>query len=76
MPIMRCQKDGKSGYKFGPSGTCFTGPGAKEKARKQGAAIKISQQSRSSQIMLEIGVALAQRETTTIQTLYRPTQIK
>lgn len=46
MPLMRCQKNGKKGWKFGQGGSCFIGPGAREKARKQGVAIKISQQKR------------------------------
>ena len=40
---MSCQKDGKSGFKAGPTGFCFTGSGAEGKAKKQLAAIKISQ---------------------------------
>ena len=44
MPLQKCTKDGKSGWKYGDSGTCYTGNGAREKARKQGVAIKISQQ--------------------------------
>ena len=42
MPLMRCTKDGESGWKFGESGHCYTGEGAKEKAAKQGQAIEIS----------------------------------
>ena len=40
MPIMRCTKNGKSGYKYGASGHCYTGAGARAKAAKQGKAIK------------------------------------
>lgn len=40
MPVMKCTKDGKSGYKWGKSGHCYTGKGAKAKAEKQGRAIK------------------------------------
>lgn len=36
---MKCSKDGKSGWKYGDSGHCYTGPGAKKKAIKQGVAI-------------------------------------
>ena len=36
MPLKKCQKDGKSGWKFGDSGHCYTGPGGKKKAIKQG----------------------------------------
>lgn len=43
MPIERCQKDGKPGFKFGPNGTCFTGSGARAKAARQGRAIEANQ---------------------------------
>lgn len=39
MPLKKCSKDGKSGWKYGDSGHCYTGPGAKKKAIKQGIAI-------------------------------------
>ena len=38
MPVMRCMKNGKPGWKWGQSGTCYTGPGAKGKAEAQGRA--------------------------------------
>lgn len=44
MPIKRCQSDGKSGYKWGDSGKCYTGDNAKELARKQGISIELSKQ--------------------------------
>jgi len=40
MPLKKCQKNGKSGWKWGDSGKCYTGPGAKKKAIKQGIAIE------------------------------------
>ena len=43
MPVQRCQKNNKPGYKFGKTGTCYTGPSAKAKAERQGRAIKASQ---------------------------------
>lgn len=49
MPIMRCQKNGKSGFKYGESGACYTGPGAREKAKKQGQAIEISKHKQSAE---------------------------
>jgi len=58
MPILKCQKEGKSGFKFGESGKCFTGPGAREKARKQGAAIK----SRAQIILEELAKVLTQKK--------------
>lgn len=42
MPIMRCTKNGKDGWKYGKDGKCYTGKDAKEKAIKQGKAIKAS----------------------------------
>ena len=40
MPIMKCRKKSRSGYKFGKKGKCYVGKGALEKAKKQGRAIK------------------------------------
>ena len=44
MPIKRCSSDGKSGYKWGDSGHCYTGKDGREKARKQGISIEVSKQ--------------------------------
>jgi len=46
MPIKQCQIKGKKGYKFGDMGRCYVGKGAKEKAKKQGRAIRASQSRR------------------------------
>ena len=43
MPLMRCSRQGKSGWKFGPAGFCFTGPTAQDQARKQGIAVLASE---------------------------------
>ncbi|MDH7597548.1 MAG: hypothetical protein QHG98_07425 [Methanothrix sp.] len=51
MPVKTCTSNGKPGFKWGDSGECYTyEPGSKsaqararEKARKQGIAIMISQ---------------------------------
>lgn len=40
MPLKQCSSDGKSGWKWGDQGHCYTGPGAKKKAIKQGVAIE------------------------------------
>ena len=40
MPLKKCSSDGKNGYKWGSEGKCYTGPGAKKKAIKQGLAIE------------------------------------
>ena len=46
MPIQKCRKKGKSGWKFGKTGFCYTGKNALEKAKRQGRAIKRSQMMR------------------------------
>jgi hypothetical protein len=38
MPIKKCGIKGKSGWKWGNSGKCYVGPGAKKKAGKQAKA--------------------------------------
>lgn len=43
MPIKQCSIKGKSGYKFGDNGRCYTGENAKARAEEQGRAIKASQ---------------------------------
>lgn len=42
MPLKQCSIDGVPGYKWGDSGTCYTGSDAKEKALEQGKAIEAS----------------------------------
>jgi len=42
MPIQKCQRNGKKGWKYGKSGFCYTGRDALEKAKKQGRAIALS----------------------------------
>lgn len=44
MPIKSCTKNGKSGYKWGDNGACYTGKDGKKKALKQGVAIEKSKQ--------------------------------
>jgi hypothetical protein len=39
MPIKQCQIGGKSGWKWGDEGTCYTGPDGKKKAIAQAIAI-------------------------------------
>lgn len=46
MPVQRCQKNGKKGWKWGKSGKCYTGANAKAKAEEQGRAVKASQSRR------------------------------
>lgn len=38
MPIKKCKSGLMSGYKWGNSGKCYTGKGAKKKAGKQARA--------------------------------------
>ena len=39
MPLMQCTSNGQSGWKYGPSGHCYTGPNAKQQAANQAAAM-------------------------------------
>ena len=48
MPIQTCTKDGKSGFKYGDSGTCYTGPNAKKRANRQGRATKAREDTSNS----------------------------
>ena len=48
MPLMRCKVKNKSGWKWGKSGKCYTGPLARSKAKRQMRAIKASQAKRKS----------------------------
>lgn len=40
MPLKQCSVKGKSGWKWGDSGHCYTGKDGKKKAIKQGIAIE------------------------------------
>lgn len=40
MPLKKCQVNGKEGWKWGDAGKCYTGPGGKKKAIKQGIAVE------------------------------------
>lgn len=42
MPVKRCTSGGKRGWKYGDSGKCYTGEGAKARAERQMRAIKAS----------------------------------
>ena len=46
MPLKQCSQDGKSGWKWGDSGACYTGPEGKKKALKQGQAIELDKKRR------------------------------
>jgi len=46
MPI---EKVNLTGFRFGKKGKIYYGPGARKKAAKQGAAIKISEQRKSGE---------------------------
>lgn len=39
MPLQRCQRENKTGWRYGKSGKCYLGPDAKKKAIKQGLVI-------------------------------------
>jgi hypothetical protein len=48
MPIQRCTRKGKSGYRWGKSGKCYLGRGARRKALRQARAIRASQRRRKN----------------------------
>lgn len=48
MPIMKCQKNGKPGYKWGASGKCYTYTRGNEQSRKK-ARQKVLKQMRAIQ---------------------------
>ena len=41
MPVERCQSMGRDGFRWGQRGFCYTGEGAREKAERQGVAIRV-----------------------------------
>ena len=55
MPLKKCTVDGKAGYQWGDAGKCYTGPGAKKQAIRQGVAIegpkKFSQMAQIDQLI-------------------------
>ena len=53
MPIKKCSKDGKSGVKWGDSGKCYTGKGARRKAARQAAAAYASGYKKESHELQE-----------------------
>ena len=50
MPLKRCG----SGWKWGDSGKCFTGPDARQKALEQGRAIEANKSKAGSARMTEL----------------------
>lgn len=46
MPVKKCSSKKKSGYKYGKSGKCYTGKGARSKAKRQGRAIEANRERR------------------------------
>ncbi|OPY54651.1 MAG: hypothetical protein A4E48_00230 [Methanosaeta sp. PtaU1.Bin060] len=55
IPIQPCQEDGKDGFRYGPTGKCYTHDGSEEgkkaaraKAAKQGRAIEASKHANSA----------------------------
>lgn len=53
IPVKRCQKNGKSGWKWGDEGKCYVGEGAKEKALAQGRAIKAREEDNMSKYLVK-----------------------
>lgn len=63
MPVKPCTQNGKSGHKWGDSGKCYTGPGSRQKAIKQGQAIQAqsSHGSRMRELLEDIERVLAKK---------------
>lgn len=51
----KCTKDGVPGYQAGPGRTCFTGPGAREKAAAARQRLQANQQSGMETLTFNIG---------------------
>lgn len=55
MPLKKC---GDNGWKWGDNGKCYTGPGAKKKAIKQGIVIegpdKFSKKVKSNEVEISV----------------------
>jgi hypothetical protein len=49
MPLMRCTREGKKGWKWGAEGFCFTSEDAEQKARDQGLAVMRSMARKAGQ---------------------------
>lgn len=69
MPLKQCTNDGKSGWKWGDSGHCYTGPNGKKQAIRQGVAVEgpdkfrnIMQSEGNARQDVEIMLAQALRE--------------
>lgn len=60
MPLKKCTVDGKSGWKYGDSGHCYTGPGGRQKAIQQMRAIKVSE-SKGKDLMEEADKIIQQK---------------
>lgn len=67
MPLKRCSNNDKSGWKWGDSGKCYTGPGAKKKAIRQGVAIEGPEKfaSKAGDEWVEMALADAEIDTAT-----------
>lgn len=67
MPIMKCEHNGKSGFKYGESGHCYTGKDAKKKAIKQGLAIEGPEKFASKASQEDIDVIMSDDELTLLE---------
>ena len=56
MPVKTCTVNGKSGYKWGDKGKCYTGPNSRQKALEQGRAIEAnkSKSTRMDELIREL----------------------
>ena len=74
MPLMRCVKQGRKGYKFGEGGFCFVGTNSREKAEAQGRAIQANKNDakvlRREDLPKSVQVSYRQQSGTTIGQSY------
>lgn len=58
MPLKKCSENKKSGWKWGDSGKCYTGPEGKKKAIRQGISIEGPKKFQEMASANELGVKL------------------
>ena len=57
MPLQNCTDSGKSGWRWGKSGKCYTGPDGKKKAIQQGISIEGPEKFQRMASMREIKIS-------------------
>src|SRR5215211_7019988 len=77
MPVQTCQSDGKSGYRWGSRGKCYTYPAGNDRARREAKrkaivqGIAAGERPTAALLNLDLEEALANAETAHLSTLTR-----